>query len=216
MEKYQPHLTTLAISSLIAMGTITTATPAFSAIWVDAPASSLLKQGNASSVQGISSAVSNTINANQFLSHQKTLKSSAHLRKWQYYRGVRVVGAEIIQHTTPNRITPAITGQVAEQLSLQNLTPRLDKTTALQTALDLYPDAEKPVRSSTELVIVLPEDSTHEKLVYLVTFFAHSSSGPIRPFVLIDAQDGTILENHDAIGHIEIGTGPDSYTQVAS
>ena len=214
MEKYQPHLTTLAISSLIAMGTITTATPAFSAIWVDAPASSLLKQGNASSVQGISSAVSNTINANQFLSHQKTLKSSAHLRKWQYYRGVRVVGAEIIQHTTPNSITPAITGQVVEELSLQNLTPRLDKATALQTAIDLYPDAEMPVHSNTELVIALPENSTHEKLVYLVTFFTHTPGGPIRPFVLLDAQDGTILENHDAIGHLEIGRGPGGNTKT--
>ncbi len=66
MEKYQPHLTTLAISSIIAVSTITTATPAFSAIWVDAPASSLLSQDNISG-QGPSSAVSSTINANQFL-----------------------------------------------------------------------------------------------------------------------------------------------------
>lgn len=60
------------------------------ATWVEAGSSTLLSQARQSMLSA---------GNNRFLprNSQQGLQRSAHVRKWQYYKGVRVLGAEIIE-----------------------------------------------------------------------------------------------------------------------
>jgi Zinc metalloprotease (elastase) len=204
MKKYSPHSAGLFY---IIIGMILLLSPnTYAAKWVEITTPTPLPGNNAQS--GALSLADNSVGVYQY--RPKTGASSAtttgHVRKWQYYRGIRIFGAEVIQHN--QGLTPTTNGTIAQGITLTELTPRLDKQSALQRAFDLYPEADNIVRSSSELVIYLPSGDVQEKLAYYITFFAHTKSGPVRPYVLVDAQDGAILENHDAIDHLKIGTGP--------
>lgn len=197
---------TLSVLVSVALGLTGTlmSLAASAATWVDASTSTLVS-GAKQSVQG---------SANSFLPKNptQTLATTAHLRKYQYYKGIRVLGAELIEHAKPATSVPAVTGSVVEGLSLSKLTPRLNKETALQTALDLYPDAVNVKRAKTELVIDV--QGAKETLAYLVTFFADTKEGPKRPNILLDAQTGVVLRNFDGLTHVQIGTGPGGNTKT--
>ncbi|MGL4205230.1 MAG: M4 family metallopeptidase [Aeromonadaceae bacterium] len=129
-----------------------------------------------------------------------------HLRKWQYYRGVRVLGGEIIEHRAGSPRIPAVTGRVAEQIVLSSVQPAYEPKQAEQQARALYPDAKQVSRMSSELVVTL--DGEVERLAYLVTFFSHGTNGPIRPVVVLDANSGEVIEQHDGLTHDVLATGP--------
>ena len=129
-----------------------------------------------------------------------------HVRKWQYYRGVRVLGAEIVEHNSNTPRIPAVTGRVVEQLALTTVQPAYDAAQAERLARALYPDARQVSRMSRELVVTLDEEV--ERLAYLVSFFSHGSQGPIRPVVLLDANSGEVIEQYDGLTHDQLATGP--------
>ena len=132
--------------------------------------------------------------------------SADHLRKWQYYRGVRVLGGEIVEHQRRNPRIPAVTGRVAEQITLASVQPAYDPKQAEQQARALYPDAKRVSRMSSELVVTL--DGQVGRLAYLVTFLSHGSQGPIRPVVLLDANSGELIAQYDGLTHETLATGP--------
>ena len=132
--------------------------------------------------------------------------SADHLRKWQYYRGVRVLGGEIVEHQRRNPRIPAVTGRVAEQITLASVQPAYDPKQAEQQARALYPDAKRVSRISSELVVTL--DGQVGRLAYLVTFLSHGSQGPIRPVVLLDANSGELIAQYDGLTHETLATGP--------
>lgn len=199
MNNSKAHTTTTILTTTLALSCSLFALTAPAATWVEAGAS-------ASVLQARQSALSS--GNNRFLPRhpQQSLQRSPHLRKWQYYKGVRVLGAEIIEHAKPAATVPPVTGLVVEGLTLKQLTPRLSKELALQTALDHYPDADRVEGAKVELVISVP--GPQEKLAYLVNFMVHTPDGPKRPFLLLDAQSGVVLQEYDGLTHVEIGTGP--------
>ena len=202
MKKYSPH--SIAHYLIATVASVFLSQPVQAAKWLEVSTPTQLPAAS----NGNNTLTGNTPSLYQYKPKNGTanLANADHIRKWQYYRGIRVFGAEVIQHN--KGVTATINGAIVQDITLTKLAPRLDKQTALQSAIDLYPDATDITRSSSELVIYLPTNDTQEKLAYYITFFAHTKSGPVRPYVLIDAQDGTILENHDAIDHLKIGTGP--------
>lgn len=206
MKKYSPHsiifclITT--ISGLLPSQTV------LAAKWQEVTTLTQLQAGSSGNNNSANMLTGSTPSLYQYRPKGGVSNASAsgHTRNWQYYRGIRVFGAEVIQHN--QGIASSISGTIVKDITLTELTARLDKQTALQNAFDLYPEANKVVRSTSELVIYLPSDETQEKLAYFITFFAHTKTGPIRPYVLIDAQNGDVLENHNVIDHLKIGTGP--------
>ena len=50
------------------------------------------------------------------------LTNADHIRKWQYYRGIRVFGAEVIQHN--KGVTSTINGAIVQDITLTKLAPR--------------------------------------------------------------------------------------------
>ena len=176
MKKYSPH--SIAHYLIATVASVFLSQPVQAAKWLEVSTPTQLPAAS----NGNNTLTGNTPSLYQYKPKNGTanLANADHIRKWQYYRGIRVFGAEVIQHN--KGVTATINGAIVQDITLTKLAPRLDKQSALQSAIDLYPDATDITRSSSELVIYLPTNDTQEKLAYYITFFAHTKSGPVRPY----------------------------------
>ena len=65
-------------------------------------------------------------------------------------------------------------------------------------------------RSGRPLVGASVDDHRQAHLAYVVELFADAPNGgsPTRPFVVVDAMSGTVLDQWDGLTTADIGTGP--------
>ncbi len=71
-------------------------------------------------------------------------------------------------------------------------------------------------RESNDLMIFVGDDDV-ARLAYVVSFFADNAKGggtPTRPFVIIDALNGTVLKQWEGLTHAAIGTGPGGNSKI--
>lgn len=145
------------------------------------------------------------------------LAPGKHLRRSQYYQGLRVYGGEIITHHDINQTTfgwlqPThkiidISGRVVTDLTLTELSPSLSEAAALSIAKSHTSKSIEPREQDIEL-IVYPHGSA-VKLAYLVTLLIEDRHGSTRPEYIIDGHTGDILSHHDTINHsTALMTGP--------
>src|SRR5690606_17426118 len=136
-------------------------------------------------------------------------------RYQQTFRGVPVYGEHVVVSEDANGQVRALFGRKVEGLDrdLPSMAPRFGSAQALATAkraalgsrvLSMRVQAE----SSRQVVFV--GDDGRARLAWEVSFFADSARGgsPTSPKVIVDAVDGTILRQFDALKNVEIGTGP--------
>src|SRR5690606_21769197 len=136
-------------------------------------------------------------------------------RYQQTFRGVPVYGEHVVVSEDANGQARALFGRKVEGLAraLPSMTPRFGSAQALATAkraalgsrvLSMRVQAE----SSRQVVFV--GDDGRARLAWEVSFFADSARGgsPTSPKVIVDAVDGTILRQFDALKNVETGTGP--------
>lgn len=129
-----------------------------------------------------------------------------HRRYTQYYRGLEVLGGQIIQHLRQGRLV-STTGEYYEGVGIDT-TPFIDATTASQ--LYMIHLAKPDLREGEEgsKLIIYPVTDGDYRLAYLVTMnsgFDFSMTG------IIDAKRGEVIKEYSNVNYdgltIGLGTG---------
>lgn len=138
------------------------------------------------------------------------------VRLQQFYQGVPVFGQTIAAKRSEMGVFSNFTGTAAQNMNeLISVKPSISSTDALSIAQKsnevLSIQADKGAKISaieneqSKLWIVL-EDNT-PRLVYMTSYFV-SGANPSRPFSIIDANTGEVLEQWEGLNHALVGTGP--------
>jgi Zn-dependent metalloprotease len=118
-----------------------------------------------------------------------------HFRKAQHYRGLRVIGGEVIVHRDGNDKVYRITGKYASDLTTDT-TPVLTERDALQIGLDeLAGRKGLTVSEGPSLVIY------RKKLAFRYVL-SHSGKTPGRWQYHVNAHDGTVINRFNAITYL--------------
>ncbi len=148
-----------------------------------------------------------TANTLQFLSGQVDYKNKSHVRYNQYYQGVPVWTSQVIYHVS-NSADTTVTGSVITGIEkdVADLNGKISLDQAKKTALGKnIPDAQVNV----EKIIYFDQDMSDKAvLAYHISYLSHNDNGPAIPSFVIDATNGKVLREWDALPRAEIGQGP--------
>ncbi|HRC56164.1 MAG TPA: M4 family metallopeptidase, partial [Kofleriaceae bacterium] len=142
------------------------------------------------------------------------------LRMKQMHEGLEVFGAEVIVNAN-NAAFSSANGQVLRFPGLST-TPSVAKAKALEIAKGLYlgkvVDRTAKIeysRESTTLKI-LPREGQAPRLAWHTAFYTEAQAGVEPKFlhVFVDAQDGSILQSHNAIHTLSQASGPGGNLKV--
>ncbi|WP_158657782.1 M4 family metallopeptidase [Agarilytica rhodophyticola] len=136
---------------------------------------------------------------------RKEQKSDKHIRMDQYYKGVKVYGGEIISHLNKADIAHNVSGYIMQDLKLDTVVPSIDENTALAAAGF---DENNSHYKNPKVQLVVTSHGKSGTLAYHINYVIDDGVEPSRPFILIDAHSGEIIEQRDGLTHAEVGTGP--------
>lgn len=129
-------------------------------------------------------------------------------RHVQMHQGVPVWNEAVVEHRDLAAAKPRITGHVLKNLhqDLPNVKPLLSQADALAKAKTLAQifDTEN---DKAKLFVKRGDDGV-ARLVYVVSFNAANTDTPARPFYMLDANTGVVLQQWEGIHTAQIGTGP--------
>ncbi|WP_299011054.1 M4 family metallopeptidase [uncultured Shewanella sp.] len=130
------------------------------------------------------------------------------IRYKQLYRGVEVYDANIVAQANEWNIEQAQSATTLQniEVDLTSTTPKLTQQQAFDTLLQQHLLSGHIENKQSQLFIYMDSDN-RARLVYRVSFF-DAGSNPSRPFAMIDAHTGEILEQWDGLNHALVGTGP--------
>jgi vibriolysin len=125
------------------------------------------------------------------------------VRYEQTWNGIPVWGQVLVAELSLGGQISQVSGQILRQIDADLTSP----TAALSPA-DAAGKARAGAKGSNERVklFVMQDEAGQARLVYLVSWLA-ASEQPSRPFVVIDAQNGTELKRWEGINHKD-STGP--------
>lgn len=138
------------------------------------------------------------------------------IRLQQYYQGVPVFGQTIAAKRSEMGVLSNFYGTAVQNMSeLNSVKPTISGKEALAIAKGtnqvLSVQAAKGEiitrveNEQSKLWIVLENESP--RLVYITSYFV-AGKNPTRPFTVIDANTGEILEQWEGLNHALVGTGP--------
>ena len=129
-------------------------------------------------------------------------------RHQQFHQGVPVWGEAVIEQQAANQAGTKVVGTLLQNLSndLPGIAPIYSSEQALQLAKTHARIHSATTNEHATLFIKLNADDVAQ-LIYQVSFLVSGGSKPSRPFYLIDANNGAILEQWEGIQHLE-ATGP--------
>lgn len=159
-------------------------------------------------------------NALQLLREIREANGARYFRYQQTFNGVPVWGEQIIvREGRPGQVETLrgtlLRGLSADLPKLQAAIAADDaKARALRHRLGARSAEFRLEREQTRQVIHVGEDG-RARLAYLVSFFADTAKGgePTRPFTLIDASNGAILQSWEGLTH-QNATGPGGNTKT--
>lgn len=168
-----------------------------------------------SSNQGISanSVMTQTLNqqlnlpTGHTLEQVRAITSAAGLTKVRYqqmYQGVKVYGASVVAQTNSFGNMQLSSGQVMTQLE-QDL-PSMQTRLSPDDAMSKFATSETRENENAELFIYM-DDNNQARLVYRLSYF-DAGDHPSRPFAIMDANTGEIIDQWEGLAHAEVGTGP--------
>ncbi|MEN9865138.1 MAG: hypothetical protein RL748_728 [Pseudomonadota bacterium] len=136
-------------------------------------------------------------------------------RLQQFHQGVPVWGEAIVQHQDKAGATPTLTGTMLTGLA--NDLPTLKASTTISAASALakaksLAGAQGSENDQAKLYVKQGANGTAQQF-YLVSFVNTSSKTPSRPFFMIDATTGAVLEKWEGMTHVD-GTGPGGNTKT--
>lgn len=156
------------------------------------------------------------------LSGQETLKprktyqnnnGTATTRYQQYYKGIPVIGDDIIVTTNANGVSSFAHGAVLQgiELDISDINPKVSKKRALRIAKghqqSSIATSKSPIyeNESSELAIWQDPDGV-ARLVYSVTYMSHGDQ-PSRPQMFVDAKTGQVIHSYENLQTAN-ATGP--------
>ncbi len=134
------------------------------------------------------------------------------IRYQQYYQGIPVYDGGITASKDTRGRLSHITGEVLDEMESDLPLARagVSSRAATNRALELsgLPDLSKANIENLQTEMFVHQDAQKRaRLVYEVSFVTHSDEGPKRPYYLIDAQTGQILDQWDGLT-FNSATGP--------
>jgi pseudolysin/vibriolysin len=129
-------------------------------------------------------------------------------RHVQMHQGVPVWNEVVVEHRDLGAAKPRVTGAMLKNLDrdLPSVTPALSQADALmkaKTVAQIF-DTEN---DKAKLYVKQGNDGV-ARLVYVVSFNGANTDTPTRPFFMLDATSGAVLEQWDGIHTALTGTGP--------
>ncbi len=140
------------------------------------------------------------------------------VRYQQYYQGVPVFGRTIAASRSDMGVVSNLVGDLAQNISidLASVSPQISEKDALQKAknsndslMAFQKKGKKLVKTENEqskLWVALDENN-QARLVYITSYYSDFPQ-PTRPFSVVDANTGEIIEQWEGINHALVGTGP--------
>lgn len=133
-------------------------------------------------------------------------------RHQQLHQGVPVWGEAVVErratNQAANQASATVSGTVLRNLA--NDIPSVAPTYSAQQALQLAKTSARaygPTDNEQATLYIKLDDNNIARLIYQVSFLVEDSAQPSRPFFLIDATTGAILQQWEGIQHVE-ATGP--------
>ncbi len=129
-------------------------------------------------------------------------------RHQQTHQGVPVWGEGVVERRRADQNSATVSGTLLRNLS--NDIPAATPTYSAQQALQLAKTRARmhgPADNEQATLYVKLDQNNIARLIYQVSFLVKSSAKPSRPFFLIDATTGAILQQWEGIQHSE-ATGP--------
>ena len=125
------------------------------------------------------------------------------VRYEQTWHGIPVWGQVLVAEQSLGGQISQVSGQILRQIDADVASP-----TAALSPVDAASKARAGAKGSNERVklFVMQDEAGQARLVYLVSWLA-ASDEPSRPFVVIDAQNGSELKRWEGINHKD-ATGP--------
>ena len=135
-------------------------------------------------------------------------------RHQQYHQGVPVWGEAVVEHRRANQPDATVSGTMLRNLAndLPSIAPTYSPEQALQLAKTQSRVNGPTTNEQATLYVKLGENNV-ARLIYQVSFLTEAPARPSRPFFLIDATTGAILEQWEGIQHLE-ATGPGGNTKT--
>ncbi len=138
------------------------------------------------------------------------------VRYQQLYKGVPVFGQTIAASRSEMGVVSQLQGELMNNISLRSVVPALSETDALQSAksaVDAVFSAStkgqklQKVENEQSKLWIIADESGQAKLVYITSFYTDHPA-PSRPFTIVDANSGKILDQWEGLNHALVGTGP--------
>jgi Zn-dependent metalloprotease len=145
-----------------------------------------------------------------------------HFRQRQTFRGIPIWGEHVNIRMDQKGLVDNLHGRLVRDIDrdVQSTVPSLSgeallkelkqgKTEKLAKGDNAYFDNEK-----IELIIFVDEENVAQ-LAYEISFFVESDQGtPSRPFYIVDAHNGTVLKQWEALTNADVGTGPGGNAKI--
>lgn len=151
----------------------------------------------------------------QVLTFNQDKDGTKHYRYQQTFRGIPVWGEQVIVSEGRDgsirnmfgRTVKGLAGDLHQGQSL--IAPANALAAAKQVALGGQL-ASMVVRGESNRQMIFLDRAGTASMVYVVSFFADTAKGghPTRPFVILDARTGKVIQKWDGLTTDQIGTGP--------
>lgn len=143
----------------------------------------------------------------QFVSGLVDHTQESHARYNQYYQGLAVWQKQLVFHMSPKKGN-TVTGSLLRGIEqdVPNLNGKISLDAAKKIALG---NNAAPKTMHAEKIIYFDEDvSSKATLAYLISYLTSTADGPSLPAFIIDANNGKIIEQWDALPRADRGQGP--------
>lgn len=147
---------------------------------------------------------------------QKYANGKVITRFEQLHQGVPVWGEAIVQHAEANQSQASFSGAMLSNVAndLPNVKPIYSSAQALTLAKTQARANGNTENDQAKLYVKLGKNNVAQ-LMYVVSFLTKTSSNaPSRPFFMIDANTGAVLDKWEGITHALSGTGPGGNTKT--
>ncbi len=150
-----------------------------------------------------------------FLLDRRTDLGVRNHRYQQTFRGLPIFGEHVVVNEDTNGNIDTLFGRKVDGLASEIPAgkPRLSRNTALAigkaAGLGNRIGFMHTADEKSELMIHIDEEGVARK-AYVVSYFADTRNGgsPTRPIVIVNAENGQILQQYDGLQHALVGTGP--------
>ncbi|MEN5426083.1 M4 family metallopeptidase [Stenotrophomonas pennii] len=150
----------------------------------------------------------------QLLSSRIDRNGVQHQRFEQLHQGIPVFGEHVVVATTTTGQVRSLFGTAVASLQAEvpDVAPRIDSARAAAIAKASAPgmraDGMQIQNQNQRLVIHLDAHAV-ARLAWVVDFLAEGEGqAPSRPFTIVDAMDGNVLQQWEGLATAKIGTGP--------